>query len=103
MTRRTQAIVVSLVALLVVATCGVSFADAAPVATDPCGPGKGWGPAKVDTSASAKPLLDAPAIPVAFVDVAELTPRWVGVAAATPAPSHVVFVEPRAPRAPPLA
>jgi hypothetical protein len=99
MTRRTHPIAVFLVTLLVVATCAVSFADAA----DGCGPETGWGPAKVDTSASEKPLLDVPAIPVAFVDVSEPAPRWAGVEGATPAPSRVVVVPSRAPRAPPLA
>lgn len=103
MSRRTHTIGVFVLALLVIAACGVSFADAADVATDLCGPGKGWGPAKVDTSASAKPILDAPAVPAAFVDVFEPAPRWAGVEDAAPALSRVVLVQPRAPRAPPLA
>jgi hypothetical protein len=103
MSRRTHAIGVLVVALLVIAACGVSFADAADVATDPCGPGKGWGPTKVDTPASAKPILDAPAVPVALVDISEPAPRWAGVEDAAPALSRVVLVQPRAPRAPPLA
>lgn len=103
MSRRTHAITVGLVMLLVVAACGVSFADVADVAMDLCGPGKGWGPVKVDISASAKPLVDVPAVPVAFVDVSEPAPRWAGVDGAAPAPSGVVLVQPRAPRAPPLA
>ncbi|MBI1734532.1 MAG: hypothetical protein HYR51_05095 [Candidatus Rokubacteria bacterium] len=93
----------SLVALLVVAACGVSFADAADAAMDSCGPGKGWALAKVDAPASVKPLLDVPAIPVAFVDVSGPAPRWAGVEGGTPALSRVVFVQPRAARAPPLA
>lgn len=103
MSRRSHAIAVFVVILLVIAACGVSFADAADVATDPCGPGKGWGPAKVETSASAKPLLDVPAIPVALVDVSQPAPRWAGIDGAAPAPSRVVLVQARAPRAPPLA
>jgi hypothetical protein len=101
MTHRTRAIVVVIATLMVITACGVSFA--ADVATDPCGPGKGWGPAKVDSSASAKPLLDVPAVPVAFVDVSEPTSRRADVDRAAQAPSRVALVQPRAPRAPPLA
>lgn len=90
-------------AMLVITACGASFADAAEVAADLCGSGKGWGPAKVDTPTSAKPLLDVPAVPVAFVEGSEPTARWAGVEGAAQAPSRVVLVQPRAPRAPPLA
>lgn len=103
MTRRTDAIAVFVIMVLVIGACGLSFAAAAEAATDLCGPGKGWGPAEVHTSASAKPLLDVPALPVAFVDVSEPAPRWAGVEGAAAAPSRVVLVQPRAPRAPPLA
>jgi hypothetical protein len=103
MTRRTRATAVFLVMLLVIAACGASLAHAADVPTDLCGPGKGWGPAKVDSSASAKPYLAVPAIPVAFVDVSAPAPRWAGVEDAGPASSRVVLVQPRVPRAPPLA
>lgn len=102
MSRRAHAIGVFLVALLVVAACGMSFADAADAATHPCGPENGWGPAKADTSASVKPFLGVPAIPVAFVDVSQPAPRWVGVEDAALAPSRLVLVQPLAPRAPPL-
>lgn len=102
MGHRAHAIAVFVVALLVVAACGISFADAA-VMTDPCGPGNGWGPAKVDSSAFAKPLLDVSATPVAFVDVSEPAPRWAGVEDAAPVLSRVALVQPRAPRAPPFA
>lgn len=103
MVRRTHAIAGLVVALLVITACGVSLAVAADVATDLCGPGKGWGPAKVDSPASAKPLLDVPAVSVAFVDVAEPTSRWAAVEGAAEAPTRVTLVQPRAPRAPPLA
>lgn len=103
MTSRTHVIAVFFVMLLMVVACGVSFADAAGVAADRCGSETGWGPAKVDPSASVKPFLDVPAIPVTFVDVSEPAPRWAGVEGATPAPSRVVVVQSRAPRAPPLA
>ncbi|MGH7341216.1 MAG: hypothetical protein ACREKH_12060, partial [Candidatus Rokuibacteriota bacterium] len=86
--------------LLVIVACGMYFAEAADVATDRCGPEKGWGPGKVDTSASAKPLIGVPAIPVAFVDVSEPAPQWAGVQGAAPAPSRLVLDQPRAPRAP---
>ena len=103
MTRRIHAVALFTIALIVVAACGVSGADAADVATDLCRPGKGWAPAKVDISTLAKPFLDVPAVPVALVDVSEPAPRWGGVEDAAPTPSGVVFVQPRAPRAPPLA
>jgi uncharacterized protein YfaP (DUF2135 family) len=103
MTRRTHAIAMLLVMLFVVAACGASFAHAADVATDFCGPAKGWGPAKVDSSASAKPDVDVPAILTASVDVSEPAPRWAGVEDAAPASSRVVLVQSRIPRAPPLA
>ena len=103
MSRRTHAIGVFLVTLLVIAVCGVSFADAADVATDCCAPEKVWGPAKADTLAYAKPLLGVPAIPVAFVDISQPAARWAGIEGTATAPSRLVLVQPRAPRAPPLA
>lgn len=96
-------VTVFLVTLLVLAACGVAFADTADVVLEPCGPEKGWGPAKVDPSASAKPFLGVPAVPVAFVDVAEPAPQWAGLEGSAPAPSRPVLVQPRVPRAPPLA
>lgn len=103
MTRRTHAIAAVLVMLLVVGVCAASFADAVDAATNVCEPAKGWAPTKVDSSASAKPEIDVPATPVASVAVFEPTPRWAGVDAVTPASSRVVLVQPRSPRAPPLA
>lgn len=102
MSRRTQALTVVLVTLVAIATCGVSFADAAAIAMDRCGPDKGWGPAKVETSGSAKPLSGGPALPVALVDVSRPALRWTAVEGATPPPWRIVPVRPRAPRAPPL-
>jgi hypothetical protein len=93
---------VSLVTLLVVAACAVSFADVAHAATDPCGPDRGWGPAKVDGSSSAKPLLAIPTVPVALVDVSGPAPRWVSVEDVAPASSRIILVRSLAPRAPPL-
>lgn len=103
MNRRTHAIAVVLVMLLVVAACGASLARAADVPTDLCGPGKGWGPTKVDSSALAKPYVVVPAVPAAFVDVAAPAPRWAGVDDARPVSSRVALAQPRAPRAPPRA
>ncbi|MGH7342794.1 MAG: hypothetical protein ACREKH_20105 [Candidatus Rokuibacteriota bacterium] len=103
MTRRTHALALFVVALIVVAACGVSGTDAADVAADLCGAGKGWAPAKVDSSTLAKSFPDVPAVPVALVDVSEPALRWGGVEAAAATPSRVVLVQPRAPRAPPLA
>ncbi len=102
MTRRTNAIAVFVVMLFVVAACSVSFAEAADAAVDPCGPGKSWALAKLDGASSIKPLLSASAIPVPFVDVFSPASRWAGAEDAAQAPSHIVVVQPRAPRAPPL-
>lgn len=102
MSRRTYAIAVLPVMLLVLVACGVSFAHAADITTGRCGAEKGWGPAKVDSSTPAVPLLDAPAVPVAFADVSEPAARWAGIEGATPGPSPLVLVQLRAPRAPPL-
>lgn len=101
MARWTRTIVVFVVALLVVAACGVSFADAT-VTTDPCGPGKGWAFSQVDPSSSAKALPEVPIILVGVADVSEAAPRWAAVEDTVPAPSGIVLAQPRAPRAPPL-
>lgn len=90
-------------AVLLITACGVSFADAAAVAADLCGPGKGWGPAKVDTPALAQPLVDVPAVPVTFIDLSAPALRRAGVEPGAQASPRVVLVQPRAPRAPPLA
>lgn len=103
MTRRTHAIAMFLVMLLVGVACAASFAQAADVATDLCEPSKGWGPAKVESSASAEPPLFVPAIPAASADVSEPASQWAGLEDAAPVSSPVVLVQLRAPRAPPLA
>jgi multidrug efflux pump subunit AcrA (membrane-fusion protein) len=100
MTRRAQAIAGCLVTLVVIVACGMSFADAANV-VDPCGPETGWGPAKVDPSASGKAALDVPAMPVRVVDISE-PPLGAAVDGPAAVPARLVRVQPRAPRAPPL-
>lgn len=103
MSRRSQAIAVFVVALFVVAACGVSFVRSADASTDACGPEKGWGPAKSDTRSSGALLLDLAAVPVAFVESAPA----VGSCMALPERVDVAAghgpAQPRAPRAPPLA
>ncbi len=103
MTRRTHAIAVFLVMLLVVAVCGISFAAGTDVATNLCGAGSGWAAAKVDAPASAKPLLGLPAIPAALLDVSDPAAPWAAVEDDTRAASRVILGQPRGPRAPPLA
>jgi hypothetical protein len=102
MSRRTQALTVVLVMLVAIAACGVSFGEAAAMAMDRCGPDKGWGPAKAETSGSAKPLPGGPALPVASVDVCRPALHWMGTEGAAPSPWRILQVQPRAPRAPPL-
>lgn len=102
MTRRAHAIVILLVALLVVAACGLSFAAAANASMSPCGPEKGWATVTIDHSPSGKPAPDVPAVQVGSVDVSEPRVRWAGVDVPASASSRPVLVRPLAPRAPPL-
>ncbi|MBI4637727.1 MAG: hypothetical protein HY727_15430 [Candidatus Rokubacteria bacterium] len=103
MSRRSHAVPLFVVVLLVVAACGVSFAQAADAGADVCGAAKGWGPAKSETGHASTLLLELAAIPVGLVQGAPTITSCV----AQPERLEVVVdhgpAQPRAPRAPPLA
>lgn len=103
MGRQRHAFPLIVVAFLVVAACGVSFAHAADAGMNVCGAAKGWGPAKSETGQSGTLLLELAAIPVGFV---EPVPTMISCVAPLERLALLVDHGPArlpAPRAPPLA
>jgi hypothetical protein len=103
MSRWRRALPLLVVALLVVAACSVSLAQAADAGVHVCDATKGWGPAKSETGQSASLLLELAAIPIGSIQPIPASNAWVG------APQWLAVVvdrgrvQARAPRAPPLA
>jgi len=104
MTPRGRSFVALVLAMLLVAACGVSFAHAADIGTDVCSATKAWGSARTDVGSSASQLFDLAAAPLGFVGSNAPVPTWVTT---FPEPldrvTSDVFAEPNAPRAPPIA
>lgn len=107
MSRRSRALVLFVVTLVVIAVCGISLASslasAAHHGTHVCDVGNGWGPTKTDSGSSVPLLLDLAAIPVSIAGPVAQVPAW---AAPPERPDPVVrrvLAEPRVPRAPPIS
>ena len=102
MTRKARGFTACLVAVFVVATCGILFAHPGPAAAESCGQSHVWAPAKPASEPVAS--LSATATPRGLVPLlGPDTSIWIGVQAQSgPRPTEF-FAEPSAPRAPPLA
>ena len=105
MSRWHRALPVLVVAVLVVAVCGVSLAHAADAdaGVHLCDATKGWGPAKSETGQSASLLLELAAMPGGSIRLVPALSAW-----ADPSDWLAIVVDcrpaqPRASRAPPLA
>ncbi len=102
MSHGSRILVAFVVALAVIAACGISLVDAAEIGTKACGPATGWGPAKTDAGSSGL-LLDLAPAPVGIAASTAPLPVWAGFPGLVDRVADQVPAEPVAPRAPPLA